>query len=60
MSVVVLCRAMLCSGNAAMCVCVVQVTTVLPGVALLYLTYNLVKPWVIRWVAVLWLMGDGG
>lgn len=26
-----------------------QVTTVLPGVALLYLTYNLAKPWAIRW-----------
>ncbi len=27
-----------------------QVTTVLPGVALLYLTYNMAKPWTIRWV----------
>jgi len=26
-----------------------QVTTVLPGVALLYLTYNMAKPWAIRW-----------
>jgi hypothetical protein len=25
-----------------------QVTTVLPGVALLYLTYNMAKPWAIR------------